>query len=73
MGSHRTDFLFATPSFIGGAGSVLNLGGQYFEYNRSATPAKADERALQSDWGMTGQDIRIAMQREALHALKGRG
>lgn len=65
----RTDFLFATPSFIGGMASVLDLGATLVQYNQSLTAAEADTKAMQSDWETTGKDLRAAMNkwREAHH------
>ncbi|MBC8182969.1 hypothetical protein H8E88_17840 [candidate division KSB1 bacterium] len=56
----KTDFLFSTPSFLGGAGSVFNIGGNYFHYNISRSGLQADLKALKSDWRIVGQDIRNA-------------
>ncbi len=58
--SHRieTDFLVPTSSFLTGFGSVLNLSGNYFQYNYADTPEEADEIAIASDWLMVGQDLR---------------
>lgn len=58
---NRTDFLFAMPSFLGGAARVLDLGATSDIYNDSETVLLADLRALMSDWIMTGQDINGAM------------
>jgi len=58
---NRTDFLFATPSFLIGAGSIFNLAGNYFEFNRSYSGEVADTMALQSDWEMVGNDLRQAL------------
>lgn len=57
-GDIKTDFLTATSTFLIGMGSVLNVGGNYFSYNTSATAEEADRIALASDWAITGQDIR---------------
>jgi hypothetical protein len=57
----RTDFLFAQPSFMSGAASVLDLWGQFPEYNESATPEEADASAIFSDWCLVGQDLWTAM------------
>jgi len=57
----RTDFLFASPSFIFGAARVLDLYGTYDAYNASYTEREADYRASVSDWHMVGQDIYGAM------------
>lgn len=56
-----TGFLYATPSFITGAGTVLNLAGNYYEYNISDTELQADFRALANDFGVVGNDLRDAM------------
>jgi hypothetical protein len=57
----RTDFLFSTPSFIGGMASVLDLGTTLVVYNESPSPVEADFKAIQSDWGVTGIDLMAAM------------
>jgi hypothetical protein len=62
-GSIKTDFLTSTSTFITGMGSVLNVGGNYFPYHRSATPEEADEAALANDWTIVGQDIRAELER----------
>ncbi|MGL4598931.1 MAG: hypothetical protein ACRCYO_15545 [Bacteroidia bacterium] len=54
---YRSDFLFSTPSFWVGAGSVLNVAGNYFDFNSSENAHEADAKALQSDWGMVSTDI----------------
>ena len=41
-----SDFLFATPSFIDGAMSVIDLFGIAQEYNDSSSEAAADARAV---------------------------
>lgn len=58
---NRTDFLFAIPSFISGMASVLDLGATLVQYNESFTPAEADFKAMQADWGVVGMDIIAAM------------
>ena len=50
-------------SFLTGAGSVLSLFGNYYEYNRSSTEAAADALALYSDWLNIGNDIRVAIEK----------
>lgn len=44
-----SDFLFATPSFIDGAMSVIDLFGIAQEYNDSSSEAAADARAVRAD------------------------
>ena len=52
-----TDFLVADSSFLIGAGSIFNIGGNYCRFNRSTSSAQADARALRQDFAMIGQDI----------------
>jgi hypothetical protein len=58
MNPHRSDFLYASPSFLRGMGSVLSIAGNYYEYNASSTPEEADAKALFSDFAMIGEDLR---------------
>lgn len=62
MNKVRSDFLFATPSFVSGAGRLLDLYCLYDSYNSSPTEYEADFKALYSDWRMVGQDISSAIQ-----------
>jgi hypothetical protein len=59
---YRTDFLFVNPSFTMGLGSILNIEGNYFHFNYSENAEQADTKALESDWGMVGQDIEYAIE-----------
>jgi hypothetical protein len=54
---YRTNILFVMPSFVMGMGSVLNISGNYYSFNYSESGEQADAQALESDWGMIGQDI----------------
>jgi hypothetical protein len=67
-----SDFLFAHPSFLSGAGRVLDLGGVFDGYNESLTPAQADERALRSDWRAVGEDLSEAMRQAPAEDLAGK-
>jgi len=58
-----SDFLFARPSFIGGAARVLDLFGTLQEYNRSLTPDIADQRAMFNDFRAIGVDLEQVMKR----------
>jgi hypothetical protein len=58
----QSDFLFAEPSFMSGAGRIIDLWGQFDDYNRSDTPAEADAKAIASDWLVVGQDIQDAVE-----------
>ena len=62
---NRSDFLFATPSFLGGMASVLDLGTTLVVYNESTTIEEADARAIATDWRVTGNDIRSAIKQWA--------
>jgi len=57
-----TDFMVPSGSFLIGAGSVFNIAGKYFSYNRSVNGQVADARALRQDFIMIGQDIRGVVQ-----------
>ena len=57
MGPNVTDFLFAQPSFFYGLARTLDIGAAFDAYNQSATPKKADQLALASDWAVVRQDL----------------
>ena len=52
-----TDFLVADDSFMGGVGAIFNIDGNFYRYNRSASPQAADARAIRQDFAVIGQDI----------------
>ncbi len=52
-----TDFLFSTPTFLSGAGTVINLAGNYYDFNASDSGSEADALALSNDFRMVGQDL----------------
>lgn len=58
----RTDFLFSTPNFLTGAGTAMNLGGNYYEFNVSESAFEADRLALKNDWNVIGEDIEEALR-----------
>lgn len=58
---YRTDYLFSRPSFMIGAGSVLNIAGNYFTFNYSETDLESDTKAISSDWSMIGKDFELAI------------
>lgn len=66
--NHRlsTDFLTASGSVLTGMGSVFNLSGVYFSYNRSSAP---DARAIYQDFAMIGQDIADVLGSESVKKL----
>ena len=53
----RTDYLFPTPSFFKGFGSVINLFGSKIIHVTSENENDADSIALRNDFNMVGQDI----------------
>ena len=62
-GNLKTDFLTATSTLVTGMGSVLNIGGNYYSHNESASSEEADQIAIAKDWRMVGQDIRAGMEK----------
>ena len=54
---YTSGFLFSTPSFLSGAGTVINLAGNFYEFNSSDSGFEADEKAIENDFRMIGQDI----------------
>jgi hypothetical protein len=54
----ETDFLTPQNSFIAGMGSVINIDGNYFDYNSSSSAEEADKKAIFMDWKMIGEDIK---------------
>jgi len=58
-------FLFARPSFLGGAASAFDFGGTLPEFNRALTPEQADRIALTMDMRAIGEDLRQVMEQFA--------
>ena len=52
-----SDFLFSTPNFLSGAGTVMNIAGNYYSFNGSESECEADSMALDNDFHMIGQDL----------------
>ena len=67
---YTSNFLFAMPSFLLGVGSVLNVSGNYYTFNYSKSDSEADTRAIESDWGMVGEDIKFGLQKTE-HEING--
>jgi len=72
-----TDFLFARPSWLSGAGRLFDIWALFDSYNISPTPRLADARATFSDWSMIGEDFCVAMdqfdsQQRELEGHQGR-
>lgn len=58
----NTDFLYSTPNFLSGAGTAMNLAGNYYEYNVSISDTEADFNAIRNDFDMIGQDINDVLE-----------
>lgn len=60
---HFTDYLFARPSFLTGVARVFDLGATLsrHSYNDGMDADQADASAIASDWGVVGDDLRLAM------------
>ena len=72
----RTDYLFAAPSLSSGVARLLDLFGQFDDYNDSPSAASADARAMYSDWRVTGEDLAgamMAIEREQAEAIRQAG
>lgn len=54
---YKTDYLFARPSFLLGIGSLLNIAGNYYNFNYSESDIESDIKAMENDWGIIGGDI----------------
>jgi hypothetical protein len=57
-----THYLYAIPSFWGGAAHALDLGATLAVYNECLTEAEADYCAIKADWMSVGQDMQIAIE-----------
>ncbi len=55
--------LFADPTILSGAGSILDLGNSMFEFNASPTPELADELANRCDWMQVNTDLNLAVDK----------
>ena len=62
MHSEYTYFLFARPSFLGGAAALMDFGNTLTVYNESLTVQQADFFAVKSDWMAVGDDLRRAIR-----------
>lgn len=69
MNAFYTDFLAPSGSALIGAGTVFNISGEYFSYNRSANRELADARAIHQDFAVVGQDIARVLVTESAKAI----
>ncbi|MDI9364061.1 MAG: hypothetical protein QM541_03850 [Flavobacterium sp.] len=67
---HRTNILFPRTNFIIGAGSILNISGRYFKFNTSESEVIADNLALENDFGVIAQDIKIVLRKNPKKSFK---
>lgn len=58
---YRTDYLFPRMDFLIGAGSILDLFASFFTFNASTSEEAADSTAIESDFGVVGEDIRKSL------------
>ncbi len=58
-----TELLYAKPSLWEGFARVLDIGGNFSDYNYSSSDDEADEVALASDWYAVGADLHRAINR----------
>jgi len=56
-------FLFSEPSGLTGAGSILSIGGNYYDFNYSESEEEADFRAFEKDWEAVYDDMRSSFDR----------
>jgi len=55
-------FLFSDTGCLVGAGSIINIFGNYYEFNSSDSEQEADAKAIRNDFEMVGQDIEQALK-----------
>ncbi len=60
---YKTNILFPRSSALIGAGSVFNIAGNYFMFNFLKSDEEADRKAIESDWGIVGNDIRKSINK----------
>ncbi len=58
-----SDFLFATPNWLDGAMSIIDLFGIAPEYNTSNSEKEADDRAYKADVKALAVDMSIAYEK----------
>lgn len=59
----KTDYVFTTPSFIKGFGSVINIFGSRVAHVSFETEKDADFTAIRNDFRMVGQDISDSLKK----------
>lgn len=59
---YKSDFLFARSSFFIGLGSIMAIFSPYYTFNESQSDAEADRKAIESDFGTIGEDIKNVLK-----------
>jgi hypothetical protein len=54
---YTSDFLLFMPTFLSGAGTVMNLAGNFYNHNNFKTDLESDGAAIENDFNMIGQDL----------------
>ena len=67
--TYRTDALFSRTNFRIGGGSIFNLAGNYYKFHFLRAGTRADNIALENDWGLIGQDLKKAITKFAADNL----
>lgn len=67
---YTTDHLFSRTNLFIGMGSIFNIAGNYFNFNTSLSNEEADQKAIESDWGVVGLDIEKAITNNPLKKLQ---
>ncbi len=58
-----TFYLFGQRgSLLTGVATVLNIGGDFFDFNYSQSNEEADAKAIANDWGVIGQELARAIE-----------
>lgn len=67
---YRTDFLFSSSDIITGFATILNLQGNFFDYNYSHSAEEADNRAIECDWALIAQDLKDALSKDKINLVQ---
>jgi hypothetical protein len=66
---YKTNILFPRASALQGIGSIFNVAGNYFDFNYSKSGEEADQKAIEDDWGVIGDDI-LAIEKKVRQKLQ---
>lgn len=56
-------YLFSSPDFFTGFGSVFNLAGNYYEFPTLFKGFESDKNSIALDWKMVGEDITNSIEK----------